>query len=83
MKLEFSRQNLEKYSNIKFRENPSSGSQGFPCGQTDKRDEANSRFSQFCEHNKNTVFPANVWMCSLVYHSNGVIEQGTKQKMCP
>jgi hypothetical protein len=24
-----------------------------------------------------------VWMCSLVYHSNGVIEQGTKQKMCP
>jgi len=41
---------LEKYSNIKINENPSSGA---PCGLTDRRtyghDEANSRFSQFCE----------------------------------
>ena len=35
MKMEFSRQNLEKSSNIKFHENPSSGSQAVPCGQTD------------------------------------------------
>ena len=40
---------FEKYSNIKFRENPSSESRGVPCGQTDRHDEANSRFSQFCE----------------------------------
>jgi len=35
MNLEFSRQMFEKYSNIKFRENPFSGSRVVPCGQTD------------------------------------------------
>jgi len=35
MKLQFSQQILEKYSNIKFYENPSSGSRVVPCGQTD------------------------------------------------
>jgi len=35
MKLEFSRQIFEKFSNIKFHENPSSGSQVVPCVQTD------------------------------------------------
>ena len=49
MELEFSRQVFEKYSNIKFHENPSSGSKVVPCGRTDRNDEANSRFSQFCE----------------------------------
>jgi hypothetical protein len=34
-KLEFSRQNLEIYSNIIFNENPSSGSQVVPFGRTD------------------------------------------------
>ena len=32
--LESSRQVFEKYSNIKFHENPSSGSQVVPCGRT-------------------------------------------------
>ena len=36
MKLEFSRQIFEKYSNIKFHENPSSGSRGVSCGRTDR-----------------------------------------------
>jgi len=35
MKLEFSRQILDKFSNIKFYENPSSGSRVVPCGRTD------------------------------------------------
>jgi len=35
MKLEFFRQNFEKYSNIKFNENPASGSRVTPCGRTD------------------------------------------------
>jgi len=51
MKLEFSRQIFENYSNIKFHENPLSGSWGVPCGRTDRRtdrhDEADGRFSQF------------------------------------
>jgi len=44
-----------KILNIKFHENPSSRSRAFPCGRTDGQtdrhthDEANSRFSQFCE----------------------------------
>jgi hypothetical protein len=39
MKLEFSRQISEKYSNIKFHENPSSGSRVVQCGRTDGRAE--------------------------------------------
>jgi len=50
MKLEFSREIFQKSSNTKYYENPSSGSSVVPCGQNDRRDETNSRFSQFCEH---------------------------------
>jgi hypothetical protein len=35
MKLEFSRQIFEKYSNTKFNEIPSTGSRVVPCGRTD------------------------------------------------
>jgi len=49
MKLEFSRKIFEKYSNIKFHENPSSGSRVIPYGQTDRHDEANTRLPQFYE----------------------------------
>jgi hypothetical protein len=37
MRIEFSRQIFEKYSNIKLHENPSSGSGVFPCGRTDEQ----------------------------------------------
>jgi len=49
MKLEFCTQTFEKYSNIRFHENPSSGIRVVHSGQTDIHDEANSRFSRFCE----------------------------------
>ena len=39
MKLEFSRQIFEKYSNIKFHENPLRGSRDVACGQRDGQDE--------------------------------------------
>jgi hypothetical protein len=49
MKLKFSRHSLEKYVNIKFHENPSTGSR-VPCGLTDGRmdrhDEGNSLFCE-------------------------------------
>ena len=49
----FSRNICEKYSNIKFHENPSSGSRVLPCGiktrRTDRYVDANSHFSQFWE----------------------------------
>jgi hypothetical protein len=47
MKLEFSRQTFEEYSNIKSHENPSSGSRVVPCNKTDSHNESNSRVSQF------------------------------------
>ena len=37
MKIEYSRRIFEKYSNIKFHENPSSGLRVVPCGRTDGR----------------------------------------------
>jgi tRNA U38,U39,U40 pseudouridine synthase TruA len=37
MKLRFSQQIFGKFSNIKFHENPSSGSRVVPCGRTDRR----------------------------------------------
>jgi len=53
MKLEFSQQIFEKYSNIRFHENLFSGSRVVPFGQadgrTDRHDEADSCLSQFCE----------------------------------
>jgi len=45
-KLEFSWQIFEKYSNIKFHENPSIGAEMFHAG---RHDDANRRFPQFCE----------------------------------
>jgi hypothetical protein len=48
MKIEVSRQIFEKYSNVKFHENPSSGSRVVPrgekSGRTDKNDKANVPF---------------------------------------
>jgi hypothetical protein len=53
MKAEFSLQIFDKYSSMKTQENLSSESRAFPFvetdRQTDRHDEANSRFSQFWE----------------------------------
>jgi hypothetical protein len=45
--LEFSQQIFEKYSNIKFHENPSAGAELFYVTDTDRHDEANNLFSHF------------------------------------
>jgi len=47
MKFKISRHGFEKYSNIKFHENPSGGTEAFH--ERDGQDEANSRFSEFCK----------------------------------
>ena len=56
MKLEFSRQIFEKYSGVKFYENPSSGSRVVPCRQTDGQADRQTdmtklivTFHNFCE----------------------------------
>jgi len=55
MKPEFSQQIVEKELNIKFHENPSSGSRVFVRGQTDGHDEANSAFRNFAKTPNNYV----------------------------
>jgi len=58
IKLEFSRPVFEQYTNIKFHENPSSGSRIVPCGRTDMmkliiafRSLANApKEAQICRH---------------------------------
>jgi len=51
IKIEFSQQIFEKFSNIKFHENPSRRNQVVPCRQQDRRtdghNKASSHFSQF------------------------------------
>jgi len=44
MKLEFSRQISERYSN-KFHQNPSNRSEVFQCGQTERHEEAHRNFA--------------------------------------
>jgi hypothetical protein len=46
---------LEKNSNIEFRENPCSGSQGFAYGRTDRHNKANSHFPRSPNSPKNWV----------------------------
>ena len=57
MELKLSRLIFEKYSNIKFHENPFSGSRVVPCGWTDRRtdrhDEVNSLFRNFANGPQN------------------------------
>ena len=58
MKLKFSRQIFEKYSNIKFHKNPSSVSGDVPCGRTDRRKSQYPNF-QFYEKRLKTVYTNN------------------------
>jgi len=46
---QFFLQVFKTYSNIKFHENLSSGSQTVPSGQTDRHDKADGHFSLFCK----------------------------------
>jgi len=49
MTLEFPGQMFEKYLYIKFHKDLSGGSRVISCGRTERHDEANNHFSQFCE----------------------------------
>jgi hypothetical protein len=63
MKLEFSRHILEKYTYIKFHENPVSGSQVFPCGLTDRRIDMKLivGFRSFANVSKKAVVAKYLW----------------------
>jgi len=65
MTFEYSRQVFDKFTSIKFHENPFSGSRGVPWGETDgrtvKHNEANSRFSQFFERAQKKLISSFLW----------------------
>jgi len=73
VKLEICRQIFEKYTNIKFNENPSSGSRVVPCGrrdrETNRHEEANNSFSQILREDKqlfqNALIFASINMVTL------------------
>jgi hypothetical protein len=60
MKLEFSPQIVEKYSDIKFHENPSSGSRVVPCGRTDMTCYWSRRAPLWSLHITVTLKPSNM-----------------------
>jgi hypothetical protein len=69
MKPEFSRQIFENYSIIKFRENPSIGSQVVPCGQTVERTDRRTcvtnltvTFRNFANAPENCAFCISNWV---------------------
>jgi hypothetical protein len=71
MKVEFSRHFFEKFSNIRFHENPSSGGRVVSCGQADRHGEADSRISKFFERASNLLcFGACLCLCVQVKHKN-------------
>ena len=61
IKLEFSRQIFEKYSNIKFHENPFSGSRVFPCWRTDMT-KLKVTFRNFANASKNISTKQINWL---------------------
>jgi len=66
MKLEFSRQILEKSSNIKFHENPSSVIRDVPCAQTDLQTHTTKltdAFRKFANAPKHTTFCHRIYVC--------------------
>jgi hypothetical protein len=66
MKLAFSQQNLrKKISNIKFYDSLSSANVVAPCGKTDRKDEANNRFSHFANSPLNDIQVPFFSFCTL------------------
>ena len=70
IKFEISRQIFEKYSNVIFHENPSSGSRVVPCEQTDGNDDAYCSLAgapkncAFCPH---CIYVFCVYTCFRTY----------------
>jgi len=60
MKLEFSRQILQKSSNTKFHENPSSGSRVVPCRRADMT-KLTVGFRNFAKAPKNVTERRHAW----------------------
>ena len=86
--LQLSRQIFEKYSNVKFHENPSNGSRIFPCGRTDRHNEAkNSFFFNFTnvpnKTKKKTVTNRDIYISPGFDRNNIRKSRGTNLRVSP
>jgi hypothetical protein len=67
MQFEISGQIFEKSPNIKFQENPSSGSRVVPCGQTDGRTDRWTDMTKLIVAFRNFAnVPNNVWLEQII-----------------
>jgi len=69
MKLEYYWQILNKQTNAKFSENPSSGSRVVPCGQTDGHENNSSFFCKFAKSPKKISYC--IGECGWTNRNNG------------
>jgi hypothetical protein len=60
MEIEFSQPIFDKSSNIKFNEDPYSGSRVVPCGQTDRHNEATVAFLNIANAPENGITRTNL-----------------------
>jgi hypothetical protein len=86
MKLEFSQQIFEKYSNINFHENLSSGNRVVPCGQKDGRTDMTkliAAFRIFANAPKNEKISCRIPLCRLngASYEYATTRKGIKQKL--
>jgi hypothetical protein len=94
MKLEFSRQIFDKYSTIKFHENPSTENRVVPCGQTDRKAEMTKltdTFRNFANAPKSPMVLGRdrVSVCGFTANKAGRVRTGrvastlTETALCP
>ena len=82
--LEFSRQILKKFSNIKFRANPSSVSRYVPCGQTDVQTHTTKltdAFRNFANAPKHSTFCYRIYVC-FTLNKYRIISQTSLTQWC-
>ena len=72
--VEFSRQIFEKYSDMNFHKNPSSGSRVAPCKQTDRHDELTVAFRNFTEAPKKVTVMKVVFALLLITKQFALME---------
>ena len=84
MKIEFSQQTFEKYSNTKFNENQFNGSRVVPCGQTDRQTDMTKlivAFRNFANAPKNYNFTCYFVLVDRLSQIEGIWEQGAEENI--
>ena len=79
MKLEFSPQFFEKYSNIKFHENPFSGGRVVPCGRMDGRTVRHTDMTKLIVAIRNIPNAPKTWYEKSVYFITIALEYAILQ----